>query len=172
MRPRSGVRTGRTMRCKPAASPTTARMDAFARGGIWALHLAGVHREDMVKWIEKKDGTHPQLHAIDQCIAKKRANPDWRGEESLDRGRPEALNESQKQKVVRLVFKWRGKSKVTVAFCKKRLSFLRKVGNTTVENALHEAGLKYLTRRMKSWVPKESKEESIKYCEWVLGRQQ
>ena len=53
-------------------------------------------------------------------------------------------------------------------FCKKKLRFLRKLGHQTVCDYLHEAGLKYLTRRAKRWVAPEAKVMRKAYAKWLL----
>ena len=96
-------------RVKPLHS--FARFDVFGRGRIWGMHLAGMPREDIVKLATKKDGSPPDVNGVDKVIATKKANPDWRGEESSAGGRPSALSDKQKKELVRLVFPMRGKVK-------------------------------------------------------------
>ena len=59
---------------------------------------------------------------------------------------------------------------MTVAFCKKRLAFLRDFADETVRRELHRAGLAWLARRVKSRVPRAPKPARDKYCRWLLGR--
>ena len=75
---------------------------------------------------------------------------------------------AQKKQVVKFVFKERGSQRVSVATCKKNFKFLRKVGNHVVERALHEAGLKWLTRRLKWKVPAQYKIIRAAFAEKVL----
>jgi hypothetical protein len=63
-------------------------LDAFARGVVWGMNLAGAKREDIAEKVTKKDGTPPKLHAIDVVIAKMKAEPEWRGADSSGGGRP------------------------------------------------------------------------------------
>ena len=91
------------------------------------MHLAKVPREEIVKRVTKTDGAHPKLHAVDMIIKKKKDNPAWHGQASENVGRTEVLSEGQKKQIVDVVFKNRGKAKVTVSFCKKTLPWLRKV---------------------------------------------
>ena len=123
---------------------TSARLDAFARGAICALADEGVERAEIQKKVNKKDGTRPHIRAIDAVLAKKREDPEWRGQDSQAGGRPRALTDAQQRQLVALVFKNRGRAVVTTAFCKRRLRFLRKVCSQTVCNALQAAGLKWL----------------------------
>jgi hypothetical protein len=55
--------------------PTTARLDVFARGFVWGLHVAGVAREEICKKVMKKDGTPVGLKAVDKIIAHKKQDP-------------------------------------------------------------------------------------------------
>jgi len=112
------------------------------------------------------------LHSIDVVIAKAKAEPSWRGEETGHTGRPKALSPKDIKRVVNLVFKERGRARVTIAFCKKRLPFLRRVANSTVSLALCDAGLAWLSRRMKSFVPPTSKITRLAYSHWLLARHQ
>ena len=69
---------------------------------------------------------------------------------------------------MKFVFKERGSQRVSVATCKKNFKFLRKVGNHVVERALHKAGLKWLTRRLKWKVPAQYKITRAAFAEKVL----
>ena len=84
----------------------------------------GATREQMCECCLKKDGTPPTVRAVDDVISRKKAEPEWRGEE-VHTGRPKVLTADQQQELVDLVFAERGKAKVTVKFCRKRLRFLR-----------------------------------------------
>ena len=136
------------------------------------MHLGNVKREDMLKHVKKKDGTRLLLHTIDDVIAKKKGNPEWMGEDSIAGGRPKELSPKECQEVVRLVFRERGKAKVTIAYCKKKLPFLRRVCDSTVADALHDAGLKWLTRRLKWIVPALHKEQRIAFARFILSKHQ
>lgn len=74
------------------------------------------------------------------------------------------------QRLVTLVFRERGCTKVTIAYCKKRLPFLRAIHDGTVAAALHFAVVKWLTRRLKRWIPNNSKETRVSYCQSLLRR--
>ena len=142
----------RHLKKKAKTKTTSARLDAFSRGMIWGMHVVDTPRSTIREKVLKKDGTHPQLNAIDKVIAHKTADPTWYGEDSVAGGRPRALSDKQHKDVVKLVFKERGRAVVTVRYCRKKLPFLRKVSLSCVERALHRAGLKWLTRRRKCWV--------------------
>ena len=144
-----------------------ARLDAFAKGQIWGMHLAGASREDIKKATQKTDGRAPTYRTIDSVIAEQKANPEWRGEAREKGGRPQKLDAKLKKQLVDLVFKFRGKAKVTLPFCRQTLPELRTVSRFTVSRALHEAGLAWLTRRSKAHLPPEKRQARLKYCAWL-----
>ena len=153
---------------KRKRSPSFARLDAFARGEIWGMRQAGAPREDIVKRIKKKDGRRPTLRAVAAVIARKAAHPEWRGEDSVAGGRPCTLTPKQERRITRLVFKYRGKAKVTLAFVRKLLKFARKVSAKTVGRSLHRAGLKWMVRRVKRAVPFQWRGKRRMYARWPL----
>ena len=145
----------RTVKRRRAAGGhgTYARLTAFTRGVIWGMYLAGMQRKEMLPYLRKKDGTELSLDTLDHVISMRKADPDWdSGSVHVAGGRPCELSPIEK-KVVDLVFAERGQAKVTLQYCKKRLRFLRRVNRQTVAAALHEAGLKWLTRRLKWKIP-------------------
>ena len=50
----------KTKRAK--AQRNRARLDAFTRGVIWGMHVAGMGREDMLAHVRKKDGSKVVLN--------------------------------------------------------------------------------------------------------------
>ena len=132
--------------------------------------MAGADRGEIQDEVAKQDGAPATPNLISRVIAKKTACPDWEGAEAPKTGRSQALTEDQTQQVVDLVFAERGKARVTVPYCKKKLKFLRQVHDTTVSRALHAAGLKYLTRRRKAWMPDAHKVERLAFARGVLRR--
>ena len=172
MAPKLNLRRVRKLAMKGKRPPQTqTHLDAFARGVIWGMHLAGMSRADMVEHVQKPDGGAVPVNTIDRVIAKKRASPEWRGEErAREGGRPQAASPATQVALRKLVFKERGSHKVTVSFCKKRLPALRRVSDDSVERYLHSAGLKWLTRRRrrKSWVPEPHKADRLAFAEKVL----
>ena len=131
-----------------------ARLHPFTRGVIWGMHIGKVQREEMLKHVQKKDGSPLLLDTLDYTIAKKKAEPKWLGEDSSAGGRTQELSDAEQKALLDLLFKERGRCKVTVAYCKKRLACLRRVNDTTVTRALHRAGLRWLQRRMKTNYPR------------------
>ena len=103
-------------------------MDAFGRGTICALRAAGAKRTDIAKRVRKKDGKRPSLRAVDAVLAKHKVDPSWRGDDSRAGGRPLVLSQKQRQQLLELVVAERGKAKVAVPCCRRRLRFLREVG--------------------------------------------
>ena len=58
----------------------------------------------------------------------------------------------------------RGEQKVTVNVIKQQFPFLRKLGNTAVEDRLHEAELYYMRRSNKPIVTKVYLAARVSYC--------
>ena len=151
-----------------AAMTSMARLDLFTRGTIVGLRAAGVTRPDIVQRVRKKDGKRPTLRAVDGVLARHREEPAWRGEDSRAGGRPPLLTAKERKLLLNLVLAERGKAKVTVPYCRRRLPFLREVSESTVRRELFAAGFAYLRRRRKTAVPKEFREQRLVYCRWTL----
>lgn len=156
-------------RCK-RKSATHARLDVFTRGMIWGMHLAGMSRDDMQKFVVKKDGSNVPLKTIDKVVASKKANPKWTGQDAGGPGRQRKLSDADLKALVDLVFRERGRAKVTIAYCRKMLPRLKKVHRTTLGRCLHAAGFQWLVRRRKSWVPPEHKEARMAFARSVLRK--
>ena len=67
--------------------------------------------------------------------------------------------------------KRRGKEKITVAALRKKFPALRKLSKSLVEERLHDAGLAYLRRHLKTLVPKKYIKDRLEYATYVLRRQ-
>ena len=128
------------------------------------MSLAGAPHDQIIDAVRKTDGTSPSLRAVSDILAHKRDHPEWRGE-NTQTGRPKLLTDAPREQLVDLVFAERGKAKVTVKFCKKRLRFLRAVGRHTVERELQDAGHRWLRRRGKTLVPGPVKVQRVEYAE-------
>ena len=70
--------------------------------------------------------------------------------------------------MVKLVFKHRANAIVTVSFCQKALPALRKYSRHVLARGLHDAGLAWLRRRKKRFVPAPVREQRCGYARWVL----
>lgn len=146
-----------------------ARLDAFARGQIVALAREGFGPKEIAKKVRKKNKQPPTIRAVRDTVAKSNANPSWRGENGPGGpGRPSLLPKALQKKLVALVFKERGSTVVTISYCQQRLPPLRKFSRWVISRALHRAGLLWLRRRLKRWVPKVSREARCLYAKWLL----
>ena len=166
------AKVAKKLKTKKKSKQSYARLDPFTRGVIWGMHIGEVPRQEMLKHVRKTDGSKLQIANLDQVIAHRKANPNWNGESSNGGagGRPLELSEKECQDIVDLVFRERGRAKVTVNFCKKTFPKIRRVSNQTVERVLHRAGFKYLTRRLKWFVPAEHKKARVLYAQMVLRK--
>jgi len=72
-----GLATKGKFKEKPARAGGTswARLSIFNKGVVWGMHVAGLKRSDMAAHVQKTDGSKPALHAIDDVVAKKTADP-------------------------------------------------------------------------------------------------
>ena len=91
-------------------------------------------------------------------------------EETSAGGRPKKLTAADRKALLDLVFRERGRAKVTISYCRKMIPRLRRVHPSTISRNLHEAGLQWLTRRRKSWVPLCHKDARIAFARAVLQR--
>ena len=82
------------------------------------------------------------------------------------------MSKQEEKQLIAFVFNERCKAVATAGYCQKRLDCLRRVSTQTVRNYLHKAGLAWLRRRGKSWVPSEIKTARAKQCEWILSHRQ
>jgi hypothetical protein len=149
-----------------------ARLDAFARGQILAYHASGKSRDEICSLVTKTDGLNPQIRAVNYIVSKKRKQPDWRGESIAEGGRRPALDKGEEKQLTAFVFRNRCKKVVTATLCRTALRFLRRVSRQTVRNYLHRAGLAWLRRRPKTWVPTKVKVQREAHCRWILTQQQ
>ena len=87
-------------------------------------------------------------------------------------GPPRKTTEAQDNELLDLVFDLRGKRKVTVNYLRTSVGWARRLGNSALEERLHDAGLAYLQRRRKTLVLKLDRPARLKYCRWVLRQTQ
>ena len=102
--------------------------------------------------------------AVIKAIAKLETNPSWRGEREVGSGAPRKTTKQQDSAIIKWVERNRGKKKVTVATVKKHFPFLRKCGDSLVEERLHDADLHYLRRRKKCLVTEVHLAKRVEYC--------
>ena len=70
---------------------TSSGVDVWARAMTWGMSIMGVTRKRIPECVLKKDGTAPTVRAVDDVIARKKADPEWRGEEVHTR-RPKSFD--------------------------------------------------------------------------------
>ena len=104
-----------------------ARFTHFDRGRIVGKAEEGASAKKIRQTVRKKDATHGTVRAINAISAKARADPKWKGRDSAAGGRPKKLSPHEVAKLKKLMHEEVGVSRVTVAYCKKRLPFLRRV---------------------------------------------
>ena len=150
------------------ATSSFARFTRFARGKIVGKAEEGVPQDKIRKSVRKKDGRAGSLRSVQAVIAKARTDPDWEGEDSSAGGRPRALQDAEVEALRQLIHDEVGIAKVTIAYCRKRLPFLKRVSAECVRLTLHRLGLAWRLRRNKAAVCKKYRPARLKYCNWVL----
>ena len=130
-----------------------AQLSPFEVGQVKAHIHHGLGPAEISRLIVKSDGQSTFSHtAISLCIAKLAADPLWRGERAQGSGRPRETTKKQDKQIGKMVLKWRGRVKVTVAWLKKEMPWLRQFSDSLVEERLAEVDLRWLRRRKKSLV--------------------
>ena len=149
------------------------QLGPFEVGQIKAHLHDGLKGAKILEILKKPDGkTGWSKQAVYNAIDKLEANPSWRGEREEGSGAPRKSTEAQDKALERFVNKNKGKRKVTVQVLRRQFPWTRNVGNTLLEERLHDAGLKWLRRRRKTIVTKEYLQERIDYCNEVLAKWQ
>jgi hypothetical protein len=151
-----------------------AQLGIFEVGQVKAHHWHGLGATAIAK-IVRKPGKKKLFYsptAITDCIKKLELDPQWTGVRKAGSGPPRKTTEAQDNELLDLVFDLRGKRKVTVNYLRTSVGWARRLGNSALEERLHDAGLAYLQRRRKTLVLKLDRPARLKYCRWVLGQTQ
>ena len=117
------------------------------------MFLAGSTLRDIADTVVKSDSQHPCQQTVAATVARCRAEggTKWDGQvKSTGRGPPRATTDALNRKVVKLVFKSRGRAKDTVDYLRKKSPQLRSLSRRTVARRLFDVGLAWLRRRRKS----------------------
>lgn len=151
-----------------------AQLGVFQVGQVKAHHWHGLGPSAIAKIVRKpgKKKLFYSATAISDCIKKLEADPEWIGVRQAGSGPPRKTTEAQDKQLLELVFDMRGKRKVTVNYLRTSLRWAKKLGDTALEERLHDAGLAYLRRRRKTLVLKLDRPARLKYCRWVLKQTQ
>ena len=145
-----------------------ARLDAFAIGQITAYAKAGEDPCSIAKKVSKPKGGKPTVHAVRAIIRKSRKQRSWRGTRVHVGGRVRDMNKADEDALCQIVVQNRGTKVVTINYCQKVCKSLRKFSRWVLARALHRAGLKWLRRRVKSFVPADKRGARLVYANWLL----
>ena len=159
-------------KCKKNIS-SYARLSPYVKGIIFGLFLAGTALEDIVGAVTKDDGSHPCQQTVATVVRRCKAEggSKWDGEaQTAGRGPPRKTTTALDRKIVKLVFKNRGRAKVTVDYVMKKIPSARKLSRSTIERRLSEAGLTWMRRRQKSLVTLVHRQARLDFSDWVLPR--
>lgn len=156
----------------PPQTSARTHFNPFLRGVIYGLFLAGYTYQEIADEVTKTDGEHPCQQSVVSVIEKAQAcgGLEWDGEQAQGAGRPRVTSDELDKKILRLVFRFRGKTVVTVKFLKKHIVAARKLSDRTLSRRLGEAGLAWLTRRRKTLVSEVHRALRVEWAQWVLAR--
>lgn len=153
-----------------AAVKKHARLDVWSRAQIVAFARAGWAKTKIRGQVRKPNGAKPTLRTVQGVVAKATKDPTWRGQRQWSGGRPKTLTPAQQKEVVDLVFAERASAVVSIRYCKKKIPSLRKVSRWTIGRSLQDAGLAWLRRCLKRWVPPSARQQRKRHA-WWLNRQ-
>ena len=151
-----------------------ARLSVPLKCIIYGMWLAGHSVADILAEIVKPDGSTPSEVAVRTAISFVAASGGiyWSGvTEKHGGGRPRSTNVALDKKIVKTVFKHRGKAKVTVEFLRKVIPAARRIPTRTLSRRLADAGLAWLRRRRKTLVSVQYKPARMAWAAWVNARQ-
>ena len=149
------------------------QLTPFEVGQVKAHMSHGLGCTSIASRVFKADGKSKfSEEAIRICMNKLKNDPAYRGEREEGSGAPRKTDAKQDKKVIQWVLKRRGKEKISVSRLKQKFPFLRKLGNSAVEDRLHDADLEFLRRRKKPIVEKQYLAERITYCQSVKRKHQ
>ena len=148
---------------------SSARIDLFTRGRIIGQAEAGSTASTIAMKVRKTDGTRIEVRSVQKVISKFKKNPKGVMQpQEGGPGRPPKMTDFHRRLLVRLVFRERGAAWVTIKYCQQRLPCLRRYSRWAMTYALHSAGLLWLRRRRKKWVPARHRQPRLAWARWVL----
>ena len=116
--------------------PKKSRMELnpFLRGVMYGMHLAGMTFREIADEIEKPDGQHPAQQSVSSVVQIAEANGGmaWDGQRAEVPGRPRVTTDALDRGILKLVYRYRWSSMVTVKFIKKHLPSARTVSDATI----------------------------------------
>jgi len=150
-----------------AAVKKHAGLDVRSRAQIVAFSRAGWAKKKICKQVRKPNGAKPTLRTVQGLVAKAAKDSAWRGERRSSGGRPQTLTPEQQKELYNLVVNERASSTVTGKFCQKLIPSLRKTSCWAIGRALKHAGLAWLRRRVKRWVPPAARQQRMRHARWL-----
>jgi len=149
------------------------RLGPFEVGQIKAHLHHGLSGAAILGILKKPDGKTTWNHqTVYNAIDKLTEDPSWRGDREEGSGAVRKTSKAQDKALENYVMKWRGKEKVTIRVLRREFPWTQDLGNTLLEERLHEAGLKWLRRRRKTIVAEEYIAERISYCLDIVAKWQ
>ena len=109
-----------------------ARLTPFEVGQIKAHLHHGLGPCAIAAVVKKVDGERVSVQAVCDAKAKLEADPKGRGERALGSGRPRKTTPACDRRIVKELYRSRGRRKVTVAYLKKNFPGLRSLSDGLV----------------------------------------
>ena len=145
---------------------TTSHVDAFAAGGIAALHHQGYTQRQIADSgaVWKSDNSPIPYSTVGKILRRMEANPHWRGERKEGSGRTRSTTPAEDDAIVQYVKRRRGEEKLTSTKVKRCLD-LSSV--SLVQRRLREVGVRWLRRRCKVLVPSDAVSDRLAWASRV-----
>ena len=145
----------------------------FTKGVIYGMHLAGESVADIADEVVKPDGCSPAKLAVREAISFVTARGGLHFDDCAKThpgGRPRVTTTALDKKIMKTVFKHRGRAKVTTEFLQKVIPEARRICRRTLARRLEAAGMAWLRRRRKSLVTSQYKPARLSWVSWVKTR--
>ena len=137
--------SAKPVRKRQKATKSFSRLTPFLRGVIYGMFLAGSSVPEIMEEVVKPDGFPVSKTSVETAIQRAEETGGMHSDgdfgAAAHSGRPRSTTTALDKALVELVFKHRGRAKVTVAFARKALRVARKVSARTVQRRLEEDGL-------------------------------
>ena len=166
-----GISLARQFDVVPCAM--TYHLGRFEVGQVKAHLWHELNTNQIHQIITKDDGKTPfSYQAVRDCVKLLEKNKKYQGDRKVGSGAPRKTTAQQDRELVKKVFEKRGRRKATVAYLRSIFDWTDDLSDSTLEQRLHDAGMKWLRRRRKTLVAKKYIAERIAYCMKVLATKQ
>ncbi len=146
------------------------RLTPFEVGQIAAHASHGLSLAEVASMVTRGDGSlGVSKETVRRALARLKKDKTWRGDRKTGSGRKKATTPKVTKAIAKLVFRERGRHKVTVARVRKQVPGADAVSCRTICRRLSETGLTWLRRRRKTLVSADNKDKRLTWARWVLA---